>query len=417
MNKKYWAIAVLLILIILLSFTCSKKSGFLNCKSQPPVQLSPTPVSQILLPTVKPANTVKKTSEPIKPVNMPTEPVKISMPIVPISAPTSRIQVSTVAGSGSVGTANGIGTAASFNNPAGIAVDASGNLYVADSNNDLIRKITADGVVTTLAGSAGVTGAVNGTGTAASFWHPWGIAVDSSGNVYVADQLNAVIRKITTDGVVTTLAGSAGVYGSADGIGTVASFFQPAGIAVDSTGSVYVADSGNNIIRKITSDGVVTTLAGSEKVTGSTNGTRDAASFNSPEGVALDTYGNLYVTDSVNDLIRKITPLGVVTTLAGSAGVAGSANGIRAVASFNTPFGIAVDNSGNVYVADQVNNLIRKISSDGAVKTFAGTGAAGSANGDGTSASFNSPFGIAVDGSGTVYIADTTNQLIRKISQ
>ena len=413
MNKKYiWPIVVLLILILLLSFTCVKKSGFLNCK--PPVQPSPTAVVPIFTPTVEPVKTVKKPKKSVKPAHHPAKPVKAVEKVITTG---SRIQVGLVAGSGSVGSDNGTGTAASFNGPAGIAVDASGNLYISDSNSDIIRKITADGVVSTLAGSAGVTGSVDGAGTAASFWHPWGIAVDASGNVYVADQLNATIRKITPDGVVNTIAGSTKVYGSADGIGAAASFFQPAGIAVDGSGNIYVADSGNNIIRKITSDGTVTTLAGSEKTTGAADGTGDAASFSFPEGVALDGDGNLYVTDSVNDLIRKITPSGVVSTLAGSAGVAGSTNGTGTAALFNRPFGITADKSGNVYVADQVNNLIRKITPAGVVTTLAGTGAVGSTDGDGTSATFNSPFGIAADSSGNVYVVDTNNQLVRKISQ
>jgi streptogramin lyase len=212
--------------------------------------------------------------------------------------------VTTLAGSGSAGSTNGTGTAASFNQPYGVAVDASGNVYVAEYAGSLIRKITSGGVVTTLAGS-GSAGADNGTGTAASFYYPVGVAVDASGNVYVADAGNNLIRKITSGGVVTTLAGT-GSAGADNGTGTAASFSNPIGVWVDASGNVYVADEYNNLIRKITSGGVVTTLAGSGSA-GAGNGTGTAASFYSPTGVAVDTSGNVYVADANNNLIRKIT--------------------------------------------------------------------------------------------------------------
>jgi sugar lactone lactonase YvrE len=327
----------------------------------------------------------------------------------------------TFAGSGSPGLANGTGTAASFNSPAGIAVDSSGNVYVADGTNNEIRKITSSGVVTTLAGAGPlVTGATNGTGTAASFSNPWGMTVDSSGNVYVADSYNSLIRKITSTGVVTTLAGGAWTF--TDGTGTAAGFAIPTAVAVDSSGNVYAADTFSNSIRKITSGGVVTTLAGGGSGTwfygnapGSINGTGSAASFNSPEGLAIDSSGNIYVADEGNNMIRKITSGGVVTTFAGS-GSQGSANGTGTAASFYSPFAIAVDGSDNIYVADTYNNLIRKITPGGVVTTLAGSGSQGSADGTGAAASFNRPFGITADSAGYVYVADTHNNLIRKIT-
>lgn len=268
-------------------------------------------------------------------------------------------------------------------------------------------------VVTTLAGSAGVTGSTNESGTNASFSYPFGVAVDSSGNVYVADTNNDLIREITSGGIVTTFAGSAGVTGSTNATGTAASFNQPVGIAVDSSGNVYVGDSHSFLIRKVTSGGVVTTLAGSGS-SGSANATGTAASFDNPFGVAVDSSGNVYVADNWNNLIRKITPGGVVTTLAGS-GSPGSANRTGTAASFKTPNGIAVDSSGNVYVADFGNNLIREITSGGVVTTLAGSGSLGSANATGTAASFNGPAGIAVDASGHVYVGDSGNDLVREI--
>ena len=202
-------------------------------------------------------------------------------------------------------------------------------------------------------------GSVDGTGNAASFKQPYGVAVDSSGNVYVGDFGNNKIRKITPAGVVTTLAGS-GTAGSADGLGAAASFNIPFGIAVDGSGNVYVGDAGSFKIRKITPAGLVTTLAGSGS-SGVADGTGTAASFIMPTGMSVDGGGNVYLGDVGSNKIRKITPSGGVTTLAGTGG-AGAANGMGTAASFNIPWGVAVDSSGNVYVADRDNNLIRKIS-------------------------------------------------------
>ena len=317
--------------------------------------------------------------------------------------------VTTLAGSpGNSGTVDGTGSAARFNSPYGVAVDGSGNLYIADTNNCTIRKITAGGVVTTLAGSPGVSGSADGTGSAARFFQPYGVAVDGSGNVYVTDPSNSTIRRITASGVVTTLAGSPGVSGSADGTGSAARFNQPAFVTVDVTGNVYVADTWNATIRKITAAGVVTTLA---------DGTGSAARFNYPQGVAVDGSGNVYVADSSNSTIRKITASGVVTTLAGSPGVSGSTDGTGSAARFNYPQGVAVDGAGNVYVADGSNCTIRKITVGGVVTTLAGSaGVIGSADGTGSAARFNYTSGVAVDGAGNVYVADSYNDTIRKIT-
>ncbi len=262
---------------------------------------------------------------------------------------TVQYTFTTLAGmAGSSGSANGTGSAARFNTPYGVAVDSAGNVYVADNGNHTIRKVSAAGVVTTLAGLAGSGGSADGTGSAARFSLPNGVAVDSAGNVYVADFNNHTIRKVTPAGVVTTLAGRAGSFGSADGTGGAARFIFPTDVAVDSAGNVYVADTGNYAIRKVTAAGVVTTLAGS------------AARFDQPQGVAVDSAGNVFVTDRTDHTIRKVTAAGVVTTLAGNAGVSGSADGAGSVARFYRPSDVVVDNAGNLYVADSGNNTIRK---------------------------------------------------------
>jgi hypothetical protein len=325
---------------------------------------------------------------------------------------TSNAQcVSTLAGSGVSGYADGIGTVSQFYFPTGVATDASGNVYLADSYNHRIRKITPSGVVTTLAGS-GSAGFINGTGVESKFKYPYGVAVDLSGNVYVADGYNHRIRKITPSGVVTTLAGS-GIAGYSDGAGTSAEFNVPHGVAVDALGNVYVADVVNNRIRKITPAGMVTTLAGS-RVQGFTDGIGIGAQFSGPTGVATDALGNVYVADHNNNRIRKITPTGIVTTLAGSE-ASGFADGIGILAQFSGPDGVAVDSSGNVYVADSGNNRIRKITPLGLVTTLAGSGAYGFSDGTGVTAVFYFPKSIAIDASGNAYVGDQSNHRIRKI--
>lgn len=332
---------------------------------------------------------------------------------VTVACSAALAKVTTFAGSGQPGSGNGTGTAASFDLPFGLAIDAENNLYVGDLRNNLIRKVTPASDVSTLAGS-GHAGSSNGTGTAASFRGPYGVAADVHGNLHVADFENNLIRKVTPAGVVSTTAGS-GASGSADGIGAAATFHRPAGAAVDGSGNIYVADFENHLIRKITPTGDVTTLAGSG-VAGSADGTGASASFNAPLAVALDLQGNVYVSDFRNHRIRKITPTGAVTTLAGS-GEMGADDGTGLAASFRYVGGLAVDGTGNVFVADTENHLIRKITSTGVVTTLAGSrGEPGADDGVGAAASFADPYGITVDAAGHLYVADTNNHLIRKIT-
>ena len=314
--------------------------------------------------------------------------------------------------SGSTGSTDSTSTTL-FSAPTGVAVDAAGNIYVADYGNNLIHKVTPAGAVTTLAGS-GNAGAIDAAGSLASFNGPTGIAVDGSGNVYVADAGNNLIRKITPDGTVSTLAGTVVAVDTSNTVTGQPLFANPSGVAVDAVGNVYVADAGNNRICKVSPAGVTTTLAGNENP-GANNGTGAAATFNNPTGVALDATGNVYVADFLNNMIRKITPGGVVSTLVGSGDI-GSSDGQGTAASFYFPNSLTVDASGNVYVTDDINNLIRKITPDGTVTTIAGSGIAGFVNGAGTADSFSDPSGIAVNTSGDLYVADANNNAIRKIS-
>lgn len=324
--------------------------------------------------------------------------------------PANAQTVSTLAGRGFF--ADGVGAAAQFDKPAGVAMDAAGNIYVADKTNNRIRKITSAGVVTTLAGN-GYSGYADGAGIVAQFNLPIGIAVDGAGNVYVADQGNHRIRKITPSGLVSTLAGSSN-SGYSDGTGTSARFNSPAGIAVNGEGMIFLADEGNHRIRKITPGGLVSTLAGSGNA-GYMDGAGMTAQFSSPSGIAVDWSGNVYVADKTNNRIRKITSAGLVSTFAGS-GSQGYGDGMGASALFNLPNGVVVDWTDNVYVADQGNQCIRKITPLGAVSTLAGNGSSGFADGTGGMAQFSFPAGVAIDGSGNVYVADLFNDRIRRIT-
>ena len=340
---------------------------------------------------------------------------------VTTSAPaviTTPLTMSTLAGQPlTSGSADGTGTGARFYYPSGVAADNAGNLYLADTDNHTIRKIVAStGVVTTLAGLAGASGIADGTGTSARFNSPSGVAVDGAGNVYVADTLNHTLRKVTSTGAVTTLAGHAGVAGNSNGTGTAALLNAPEGLAIDSGSNLFVADTNNHTIRKVVpSTGVVTTVAGLAGNSGSGDGLGSAARFNFPSGVAVDGTGNLFVADTENHTIRKILSSGSVSTVAGLASSSGGADGTGSAARFDSPSDLAVDSVGNLYVADTDNFTIRKVVvSTGTVTTLAGlAGTSGSADGSGAEVRFFMPSGIAVDGSGNLFIADTNNDTIR----
>jgi hypothetical protein len=325
--------------------------------------------------------------------------------------------VTTLAGwPGSGGHADGTGWNARFSSPGGVRADGNGNIFVSDASNDTIRKVTTAGVVTTVAGTPGTSGSTDGPVASALFNGVAGVAPDSAGNLYVADDGNFTIRKISTAGVVSTLAGVAGMQGETDGTGAQARFYDPQNLAVDGAGNVYVADGMGQVIRKVTPAGVVTTIAGTARVSGSSDGTGAAALFNYPTGIAVDGSGNIYVADQNNDTVRKITPAGVVTTLAGQPGVAGSSDGTGSAAAFNLPAGVGVDNAGNLFVADEANCTIREINPSGFVTTVAGAaGDAGGVDGLPGNARFYDPGDVTIDPAGIIYVADSGNCTIRRV--
>jgi hypothetical protein len=336
--------------------------------------------------------------------------------------------VTTLAGiTGQGGSVDGVGADARFSALGGLALDGTGNLYVGDALRAgtfgaSIRKLSlATGTVTTVAGLAGQPGSADGTGAAARFYWPTNVASDGAGNLYVADTNNSIIRQIVVaTGAVTTLAGGAPDGSGVDGIGTAAGFYEPYGIAADGAGNVYVGDGGRAIRKIVVATREVTTLAGSLKdvYPGYADGTGAAARFSGPVGMVTDGAGNLYVADANNQCIRKVAiATGAVTTFAGAAGQSGALDGTGAAARFTGPQGLTTDGAGNLYVADSGNATIRKIVlATGAVTTIAGAaGQGGAVDGTIAAARFDGPNGIASDGAGALYVTDAS-RTVRKIS-
>lgn len=331
---------------------------------------------------------------------------------------TAPLIISTVAGqAGASGHTDATGTSARFNQPTGVAIDDAGNIYLADTDNNVIRKVTAAGVVTTVAGQVGTAGRADGMGSAARFNAPSGVAVDAAGNLYVADTLNHSIRKITAAGVVSTLAGQSGFSGRTDGVGAEARFFGPQGLALDaSLANLYVADTNNHTIRRIVlATAVGSTLAGGAGEPGAVDATGVAARFNAPSAIAVDKNGTVYVADTENNAIRTIATGGAVDTLAGLPGSSGAYDGIGGAARFSHPAAIAVGSAQDIYVLDTDDHTIRKVgASTGAVSTLAGlAGTSGSADGTGDAARFTHPAGLASSSAGDLYVADTGNHTLR----
>lgn len=318
--------------------------------------------------------------------------------------------VSILAGSGHLGLQDGASRSARFNWPTATVSGQYGNRFIADSGNHVIRQINRFGIVTTYAGR-GSAGFSDGIGQTATFNGPTGLALDRSGNLFVADSGNFRIRKIAPGGEVTTLAGS-GRKGNNEGPAAEAEFVYPTGVAVDRSGTFYVADRGAHRIKRITPFGIVMIAAGTGEP-GTKNGTGVLAQFHDPASITLDDFDHIYIADTGSHTIRRIDQAGVVTTVAGS-GVPGNRDGLREQAQFFAPTGIALDLEGNLFVADSKNHRIRKIKlPEGRVTTVAGTGQRGDLNGAAGAAGFHFPTGIEVDPFGQVYIADSANHQIR----
>ena len=331
--------------------------------------------------------------------------------------PLGKLQgrVSRLAGSGEQGSSEGMGAAALFMNPTGLAVRPDGSVVVADCCNNTIRLISAAGVVSTLAGAAHVQGSTDGQGSAACFFWPTGVVLCPDGSLLVADYGSHTIRRVSAAGLVSTVAGAGRQAGASDGAGALARFNNPHGLALGPDGSLFISDSENYSIRCLSADGSVRTVAGAAEEIGSADGLAPAARFSWPKGLAAAPDGRLYVADTYNNTIRCISAAGVVSTLAGLDGEKGSADGPGAEARFNEPTGLALGPEGSLYVADTGNHTIRCISPAGVVSTLAGAaGQEGCVDGRGPAARFSEPEGVAVGPDGSLYVAD--HHSVRRIT-
>ena len=330
--------------------------------------------------------------------------------------------INTVAGTGSEGFSGDGGPASSaeLSYPYGVTLDASGNLYFADLGNNRVRKVDGTGTITTVAGagSYGFSGD-GGPATSAELAQPTGVAVDSSGDLYIADNSNNRVRKVDSSGTITTVVGG-GISGLGDGgPATAAQLNQPVGVAVDGSENLYIADAGNSRVRKVDGSGTITTVAGTGGFGFSGDGgPATAAQLNSPYGVALDGSGNLYIGDTGNQRVRRVNGSGTISTVAGTGTQGFSGDGGPATAAqLRDPVGVALDGSGNLYIADSANSRVRKVDGTGTISTVAGTGGFGF-SGDGgpaTAAQLNSTYGVALDSSGNLNIGDANNNRVRKV--
>jgi sugar lactone lactonase YvrE len=333
--------------------------------------------------------------------------------------------ITTVAGSGTPGFTGDGGAAisAEVNHPYGVAVDATGNIYIADGANHRVRKVNTSGVITTFAGNgtSGYSGD-GGSATSAQLSFPVAVTVDGSGNIYIADNNNSCIRKVNTLGIITTAAGNGTLqgYGGDGGPATSAKMIWPYGVALDGSGNIYVADTYNNRVRKVNTSGIISTYAGNGSAGYSGDGgPATSARLNNPWGIAVDGSGNVYIGDSKNNCIRKVNNSGVISTIAGNniPGFSGD-GGLATSAQLNNPTGMTLDASGNLFISDIANNRVRKVNTFGIISTFAGNGIRGFSGDGGSSitAELANPNAVALDGAGNVFVADTGNQRIRKIA-
>lgn len=332
--------------------------------------------------------------------------------------------ITTIAGTGTAGYSGdgGQATAAQFMYPTGLCIDKSGNLFVADYSSNTVRKIKTTGIISTIAGNNTQGNAGDGgQATVANLYDPTGVAKDANGNIYIADDDNNKIRKVTGSGIINTFAGDGfvGYYGDTVQA-TTARLSSPWGITIDKHKSIFFADLLNHCIRKIDSLGVITTVVGT-RTAGyiGDGGQASMAQLNYPANVVFDGVGNLYIVDRANNVIRKVNTAGIITTVAGNNTQGYSGDGGQAtLAELGLPFGMDVDAAGNMYIADQANNVIRKVTSAGIISTIAGNGTQGF-SGDGGPANLaelNLPRDVKVDTAGNLYIADSNNSRIRKVS-
>ncbi|HEX7415421.1 MAG TPA: NHL repeat-containing protein, partial [Bacteroidia bacterium] len=343
--------------------------------------------------------------------------------------PSPTFFISRIAGDGTQGYSGDAGqaTASELNYPTGVVIDALGNLYIADQSNNRIRKVTTTGIISTFAGNG--TWSYSGDGgqaTAAEFKTPTGVAIDAVGNLYIADYYNSRIRKVNTAGIISTFAGNGTAGYSGDGgQATSAELHYPFGVAVDASGNLYIADNQNNRVRKVNSSGIISTIAGNGTAGYNGDGwNATAAELQEPTSIAFDASGNVYIADAGNMRIREVNTSGIISTFAGN-GIQGySGDGYAATnAELNLPTGVAIDASGTVYIADRANNVVRRVFTSGGMSgtiwTLAGGGSCGSSYcgdcGLSGSAALNSPIGVACDAYGNIYIGDWSNFLIRKL--
>ena len=339
--------------------------------------------------------------------------------------------VTTIAGDGTQGYSGdgGPATVSVTNLPTGIAIDNAGNIYFSEITNSVVRKIATDGTISTVAGMVGNLNfsGDGGQATTATLNFPQGLAVDASGNLYIADRQNQRIRKVDANGIITTVAGNGNEGDAGDGgQATTAELNNSQHIAVDNAGNIYISDWQNNKIRKVATDGIITTIAGTGNYAFSGDGgAATSAELKSPSGIVVDASGNVYFSDRNNYRVRKIDTNGIITTIAGIGGFQpfSGDGGLATDAELYQPSGLTLDSSGNIYIVDSNNQRIRKITTDGIINTIIGTGStgigAGGFNGDdmpGTDTRLNSPSGVAVDGAGNIYITDYNNQRIRKLA-